>query len=276
MHVWPELRNLHSDRPSTAASRSASSKTMNGALPPSSSETFFTVLRALRHQELPDLGRAGEAELADDRVRRQLAADHRRVLGVAGDDVEARPSARPARSASSHERERRERRLLGRLQHHRAAGGERGRGLARDHRRGEVPRRDPGGDADRLLDHDDAPVGRRRRDRVAVDALGLLAEPLEERRRVGDLAARLGERLALLGGDQAARAPPGARASGRRSAGGSARAPCGAPARPDRRARPPRSPGGSPRRRARHVRDHLAGRGIPDCERFRGRDCGHR
>ena len=41
--VWPELRNLHMIAPSTAASRSASSKTRNGALPPSSSETFFTV-----------------------------------------------------------------------------------------------------------------------------------------------------------------------------------------------------------------------------------------
>ena len=41
-----------------------------------------------------------------------------------------------------------------------------------------------------------------RGDRVAVDALGFFAEPFEERRRVGDLAARLGERLALLGGHQ--------------------------------------------------------------------------
>ena len=43
MQVWPELRNLQMIAPSTAASRSASSKTTNGALPPSSSETFFTV-----------------------------------------------------------------------------------------------------------------------------------------------------------------------------------------------------------------------------------------
>ena len=36
--------------PSTAASRSASSNTMNGALPPSSSETFLIVPAHLRHQ----------------------------------------------------------------------------------------------------------------------------------------------------------------------------------------------------------------------------------
>ena len=41
-----------------------------------------------------------------------------------------------------------------------------------------------------------------RGNRVAVDALGFFAEPLEERRGVGDLAARLGERLALLGRHQ--------------------------------------------------------------------------
>ena len=40
------------------------------------------------------------------------------------------------------------------------------------------------------------------RDDVAVDALGLLGEPLEEGGAVGDLAARLGQRLALLAGHQ--------------------------------------------------------------------------
>ena len=60
----------------------------------------------------------------------------------------------------------------------------------------------PGADADGLLGHDDAPVAHVGRDGVAVDALGLLAEPLQEARRVGDLDARLGQRLALLGGQQ--------------------------------------------------------------------------
>src|SRR3546814_1484159 len=41
--VWPVLRNLEIMAPSTAASRSASSNTRKGALPPSSSEIFFTV-----------------------------------------------------------------------------------------------------------------------------------------------------------------------------------------------------------------------------------------
>src|SRR5450759_1353740 len=42
--VWPLLRYLEIIAPSTAASRSASSNTMKGALPPSSIEVFFTVL----------------------------------------------------------------------------------------------------------------------------------------------------------------------------------------------------------------------------------------
>src|SRR6266849_6665618 len=41
--VWPALRYLDAIAPLTAISMSASSKTMNGALPPNSSETFFTV-----------------------------------------------------------------------------------------------------------------------------------------------------------------------------------------------------------------------------------------
>ncbi len=94
---------------------------------------------ALRHQQLADLGRAGEAELAHDRVRGQLAADQRRVGRRSGDDRE--DAARDAGALGElDQRERRERRLLGGLDDHRAARGERGGGLAGDHRGGEVPR----------------------------------------------------------------------------------------------------------------------------------------
>ena len=88
-HTWPALRNFVAIAPLTAALTSASSNTMNGAFPPSSSEIFLELgLRALRHQQLADGGRAGEAQLAHDRVRRHLAADDRRVVGVAGHHVE--------------------------------------------------------------------------------------------------------------------------------------------------------------------------------------------
>src|SRR5258705_3738934 len=42
-HVWPALRYFEMIAPSAAASRSASSNTMNGALPPNSSESFLIV-----------------------------------------------------------------------------------------------------------------------------------------------------------------------------------------------------------------------------------------
>jgi hypothetical protein len=51
--VWPELRYFETMAPSAAASRSASSKTMKGALPPSSIDTFFTVSADCRISSLP-------------------------------------------------------------------------------------------------------------------------------------------------------------------------------------------------------------------------------
>ena len=47
------LRYFDASAPSTAWSRSASSKTMKGALPPSSSETFFTVVAHWAIKSLP-------------------------------------------------------------------------------------------------------------------------------------------------------------------------------------------------------------------------------
>ena len=42
--VWPALRYFRDNRPLDAASKSASSKTMKGAFPPSSRESFLIVL----------------------------------------------------------------------------------------------------------------------------------------------------------------------------------------------------------------------------------------
>src|ERR1700760_4135995 len=51
--VWPMLRYFDTMAPSTAESRSASSNTMKGALPPSSSETFLTVFAHCFMSSLP-------------------------------------------------------------------------------------------------------------------------------------------------------------------------------------------------------------------------------
>ena len=52
-HVCPVFRYLEAINPVTAASRSASSNTINGALPPNSRLTFLTVPLAWRIRSLP-------------------------------------------------------------------------------------------------------------------------------------------------------------------------------------------------------------------------------
>ena len=225
---------------------------------------------ALRHQDLADGRRSREGELAHDRVARQLAADHGRVLGIAGHDLEdARGDPRAVGELGQGER--RERRLLGRLAHDRVAGRERGRDLAGDHRRGEVPGRDAAADPDRLLEHDDPRVGRLGRDRVAVDALALLPHPLQESGGVADLGIRLGQRLTLLArhdhGEVAA-VPEhqiGERAQICRALACGTRTP-GRERRVGALDRPARLRGAH----ARHLGEHLAGRGIVHRERRAG------
>ena len=127
---------------------------MNGAFPPSSIETFFTVDAALRNQDLADLGRAGEGDRADKRVRGQLPTDGFRV---ARDDVQ------DAVRETCLLRERRQRqgrkRRIGRgLHNHGAANRKRRRNLARNHGEGEIPGRDRANHADGLPMDDDAPA----------------------------------------------------------------------------------------------------------------------
>ena len=108
------------------------------------------------------------------------------------------PAGSPHSSSSCGQREHRERRLLGRLDDHRAAGGDRRADLAGAHRDGEVPRGDEVAGADRLA-HDQHPPGAVAGELVvAVDAQRLAREPAEELGRVGDLRLRLGDGLAHL------------------------------------------------------------------------------
>src|SRR5208282_4634478 len=191
--VWPMLRNFETIAPSTAASTSASSNTMNGALPPSSSPTFFTVPAAWRMRSLP-------TSVEPVKPTKRTAGCSHIALPIAGASPVSMlrtPGGKPARRASSASAS--------------AVSGVSGAGLttavqptasagdlAGDHRGGKVPRRDRGDDADRLLDDDDARIGPVGRVDLAVDALGLLAEEFDEARGVIDLAARLGEGLTLL------------------------------------------------------------------------------
>src|SRR5579864_4691342 len=89
------------------------------------------------HDVAPDLGRAGEGDLGHLRVLDQGVADRR---AAARDDVQdARRQAGLGRQLG--ELERRQRRVGGRLVHHRVAAGQRRRDLPQRLDEGEVPRR---------------------------------------------------------------------------------------------------------------------------------------
>ena len=81
------------------------------------------------------------------------------------------PSGKPASLNQFAETQRRERRLFGRLQHDRAAGGQRRRELPGRHHQREIPRYDLADDADRLAQCIDVPIaGARHLNRFAVEA----------------------------------------------------------------------------------------------------------
>ena len=120
------------------ASTSASAKTMFGLLPPSSSVTFFRLPAGRLHDQLADLGRAGERDLVHVRVRGQRGAGG---LAEAGDDVD-HAVGDAGLGDQLGQPQRGQRRLLGGLEHHGAAGRQRRAELPRRHQQREVPRDD--------------------------------------------------------------------------------------------------------------------------------------
>ena len=95
--VWPVLRYLETMAPSTAASRSASSNTMKGALPPSSSESFLIVSALWRISMRPT---------SVEPVKLSLRTSGLRVISppiwlAEPVSTDSRPLGTPARSASS-------------------------------------------------------------------------------------------------------------------------------------------------------------------------------
>ena len=195
----PPLRILAAIAPAIATSRSASSRTRNGELPPSSIDALMTCGAHSSSRRRPTA-----VEPVNDSLRTRGSREHglgeRRRL-VRADHVD--DALRHARLLEQpRDRQRRQRRLLRGLEHDRAARGQRRPELARGHRGREVPGRDQQRDPDRRV-RDEHPVGSARGDReLAVRAHGLLGEPAQELGGVGGLAARLGERLAHLTHDQ--------------------------------------------------------------------------
>ncbi|MCY1176048.1 hypothetical protein D9M73_163090 [compost metagenome] len=95
--VWPLLRYLEMIAPSTALSRSASSNTMNGALPPSSRETF---LMSLAHSAIS--WRPISVEPVKDSLRtRELPVSSPPTSPALPVTTLSTPAGMPARWASS-------------------------------------------------------------------------------------------------------------------------------------------------------------------------------
>ena len=152
--VWPLLRNFGDQRAFDGGIEVGVVEDDEGRVAAQLQAELLDRRRALRHQLLPISVEPVKVSLRTIGLARHLAAD---LAGRAGDDAEQ--ARRQAGALGQHrQRQRRKRRLRRRLQHHGAAGGQRRAGLAGDHRIGEVPRRDRGDDADRLLEDEDALV----------------------------------------------------------------------------------------------------------------------
>jgi hypothetical protein len=75
MQIWPEFMNAPKIAAFTASSRSASSSTISGALPPSSSSTGLRCCAARFGDDPADRGRTGEVDAAHRRMIDQRADD---------------------------------------------------------------------------------------------------------------------------------------------------------------------------------------------------------
>ena len=149
-------------------------------------------LARVAQEQLADLGRAGERDHVDVGVEAERLPGAR---PVARDDLQ-HALGQPRLDGERADPQRRQRRLLGRLEHDAVADGERGRELPRRHEEREVPRHDRADDAERLaVDHGDG-VASGGRDLVVdlVDGLGVALDALGGEADVG--VPRLADRLA--------------------------------------------------------------------------------
>ena len=136
---------------SSAASRSASAKTMFGFLPPSSSATFLTVAAAAAITRLP----VDSPPVNETRSTSGLSVSGAPTSGPPPRTRLATPAGSPASASSRDQVDGRGRGQLARLEHERAAGGQRGGDLPGGLQQRVVPRGDQRADADRLV-HDPA------------------------------------------------------------------------------------------------------------------------
>ena len=138
------------------SSRSASGRMMLGLLPPSSSVTRFSARPHLAPISRPTTVEPVNATLSTPGWSTSAAP-----VSPSPVSTLSVPSGKPGLERQLAEAQRGQRRLLGGLQHDRAAGGERRGDLPGRHQQREVPGHDLGADADRLAQRVDR--GRRGR-----------------------------------------------------------------------------------------------------------------
>ncbi len=166
---------------------------MLGLLPPSSSVTRFS-----DRPHLAPISRPTTVEPVNATLSTPGVVDQRRAgLAVAGEHVQ-RPLREAGLERQLAEPQRGQRRLLGRLEDDRAAGGERRGDLPHRHQQREVPGHDLGADADRLAYACSEHVAGRDRHRLALDLgrpAGVVAQVGD---RGGDVALGRRQRLAVV------------------------------------------------------------------------------
>ena len=160
---------------------SASANTTFGDLPPSSSVTFFRLPVGGPDDRLPTSVEPVKAILSTSGCAARAAPA---ISPEPGDDVD-----HALGEAGLHDQlaqaERRQRRLLGRLEHDRVARGQGGTQFPGRHQQREVPRDDLSHHAQRFpqrvrVVHRAGRVGHRQRDRVALDLVGPAGHVLEQ------------------------------------------------------------------------------------------------
>ena len=181
--TWPWLNQIASTTPSTAESRSASSKTMNGDLPPSSSVSA-----------LPEPAVASRIfrPTSVEPVKAILSTPSWRTISspVAPSPVTmlTTPAGTPAIWQISAKRMRGERRVLGRLEDDGVAERDRRGDLPGEHQERKIPRDDLAADADRYA------VGELYR--LELGPAGVMVEVAGDERHVD--VAGLADRLAVV------------------------------------------------------------------------------
>ena len=184
--AWPQLPKALNTTPSRAASKSASAKTVLGALPPSSRPTFFTVLAAWLMMWRPDLDAAGQGHHVDERRAGEVVAD---AAARADHDLEDALGQADLVEDAGHA-ERRERRDAGRLDDDHVAGRQ-GRGeLEGGQHQREVPGTDADHDAHGLA-HERGRLGDRLVGQVALGELAGVVEQVGDAQHVAAARRRM-------------------------------------------------------------------------------------